>query len=79
MGILQGLEELAQEHVHREHRDQFHDGLAHRNVQFHQQRIVGNCSGARNVSCTHHQVHQRFVFHPLEQVSKLTRLEFVHV
>ena len=58
---------------------QFHDGLAHRNVQFHQQRIVGNCSGARNVSCTQHQVHQRFVFHPLEQVSKLTRLEFVHV
>ena len=46
MGILPSLAILEQGHAHQEHRDQFHDDQAHRNVQFHQQNIEGSYSDA---------------------------------
>ena len=46
MGILPSLAKLEQEHAHREHRDQFHDDLAHRNDLFPLLSIEGSYSGA---------------------------------
>ena len=46
MGIPPSLAILAQEHAHREHRDQFHDDQAHRNDPFPLQSIEGSYSGA---------------------------------
>ena len=46
MGILPSLARLAQEHAHREHRDQFHDDQVLHNDLFPLQSIEGSYSGA---------------------------------
>ena len=63
METLQRLEELEQGHVHLKLRDQFHDGLVHRNALFNPLNTEGNYSGEGNVSYTLDPNHQQVVYH----------------